>query len=117
MKLVCFLSVDEKKQNKKRLVVWQDIAILSSLFTKEYYEELQKIYINFYHFKIFAIIKLLKNKDNKREYLVYYIITSNLIIPGYVTNEDSFKRLHFALFDDGLTLTTLKQVVSVFAFD
>ena len=52
-------------------------------------------------------LKLLKNKENKKK--MCHIFHHNFKnIPCYVISEVSLKRFYFALFDDGLTLKTLK---------
>ena len=68
--------------------------------------EFKNRYINFYQFEIFAI-KLLKSKENNKK--ICHIFHHNFKnIPCYVMSEVSLKRFYFALFDDGLTLKTLK---------
>ena len=52
-------------------------------------------------------LKLLKKKENNKK--ICHIFHHNYInIPCYVMSEVSLKRFYFALFDDGLTLKTLK---------
>ena len=52
-------------------------------------------------------LKLLKNKENNKKICdIFHHNFKN--IPCYVTSEVSLKRFYFALFDDGLTLKTLK---------
>ena len=52
-------------------------------------------------------LKLLKNKENNKK--ICHIFHHNFKnIPCYVISEVSLKRSYFALFDDGLTLKTLK---------
>ena len=52
-------------------------------------------------------LKLLKNKENNKK--IYNIFHHNFKNnPCCVTSEVSLKRFYFALFDDGLTLKTLK---------
>ena len=64
-------------------------------------------YIHFYQFEIFAI-KAAENKENNKK-KIYNIFHHNLKnIPCCVTSEVSLKRFYIALFDDGLTLKTLK---------
>ena len=58
-------------------------------------------YIHFYQFEIFAI----KAAENKKSYFFHNFKN----IPCYVMSEVSLKRIFVvALFDDGLTLKTLK---------
>ena len=52
-------------------------------------------------------LKLLKNKENNKKICdIFHHNFKN--IPCYVTSEVSLKRFYFDLFDDGLTLKTLK---------
>ena len=51
-------------------------------------------------------LKLLKNKENKKICDICYHNFKN--IPCYVTSKVSLKKKYFALFDDGLSLKTLK---------
>ena len=52
-------------------------------------------------------LQLLKNKENNKK--ICHIFHHNFKnIPCYVMSEVSLKRCYFALFDDGLTLKTLK---------
>ena len=54
-------------------------------------------------------LKLRKNKENNKKIChIFHHIFKN--IPCYVMSEVSLKRFYFALFDDGLTLKTLKLV-------
>ena len=54
-------------------------------------------------------LKLLKNKENNKK--VCHIFHHNFKnIPCYVMSEVSLKTFYFTLFDDGLTLKTLKWV-------
>ena len=83
------------------------------LFTSEEFK-CKNRYIYFFQFEIFAI-KAAENKENKKK------ICDNFHhnfknIPYFVTIEVSLKRFKFALFNDGLTLKTLKLHISVFAF-
>ena len=65
------------------------------------------IIMHFYQFEIFAIKAAEKNKENNKK--ICHIFHHNYKnIPCYVMSEVSLKRFHFALFDDGLTLKTLK---------
>ena len=60
------------------------------------------IFINLRYLRL----KLMKNKENKK---ICHIFHHNFInIPCYVMSEVSLKRFYFVLFDDGLTLKTLK---------
>ena len=61
----------------------------------------------FYKFFRYLQLKLLKNKENIKKICdTFHHNLKN--IPCYVTSEVSFKRFYFALFDDGLTVKTLK---------
>ena len=61
------------------------------------------IFINLRYLRL----KLLKNKENNKK--ICHIFHHNFKnIPCYVMSEVSLKRFYFALFDDGLTLKTLK---------
>ena len=53
-------------------------------------------------------LKLLKNKENKKKIIMAYFYHNFKNIPCYVMSEVSLKFFYFALFDDGLTLKTLK---------
>ena len=64
---------------------------------------MQKPSIHFYQFEIFAI-KFSEN--NKKICHMFHHNFKN--IPCYVMSEVSLKKFHFALFEDGLTLKTLK---------
>ena len=62
------------------------------------------IFINFRYFWL----KMLKNKQNNKK--LCHIFHHNFKnIPCYAMSEVSLKRFYFALFDDGLTLKTLKM--------
>ena len=64
-------------------------------------------YINFFFFNLrYLRLKLLKNEENNKK--TCHIFHHNKDIPCYVMSEVSLKRFYFALFDDGLTLKTLK---------
>ena len=65
--------------------------------------EFKNRYINFYQFEIFAI-KDAENKENNKK--ICHILHHNF---KTVVSEVSLKRFYFALFDDGLTLKTLKM--------
>ena len=53
-------------------------------------------------------LKMQKNKENNKK--ICHTFHHNFInIPCYVMSEVSLKRFYFALFDDGLTLKTLKM--------
>ena len=59
-------------------------------------------------------LNLLKNKeDNNKICHIFYNFKNS---PCYVMSEVSLKRFYFALFDDGLTLKTLKLAFICFAF-
>ena len=62
--------------------------------------------IHFYQFEIFAIIAARNRENNKKICDIFHHNFKN--IPCYVTMEISLIRFYFALFDDGLTLKTLK---------
>ena len=63
------------------------------------------IFINLRYLRL----KLLKNKENNKK--ICHIFHHNFKnIPCYVMSKVSLKRFYFALFDDGLTLKTLKLV-------
>ena len=64
----------------------------------------KSIFINLRYLQL----KLLKNKeDHKKICDIFHHYFKN--IPCYVMSEVSLKRFYFALFDDGLTLKTLKS--------
>ena len=63
------------------------------------------IFINLRYLRL----KLLKNKENDKK-ICDIFHHSFKYIPCYVMSEKSMKRFYFALFDDGLTLKTLKLV-------
>ena len=83
-------------------------------FTYINYEELNSktdisIFINLRYLRL----KLLKNKENNKK--ICHIFHHNFKnIPCYVMSEVSFKRFYFALFDDRLTLKTLKLAFIIF---
>ena len=53
------------------------------------------------------MIKAAENEENNKK--IFHIFHHNFkIIPCYVMSEVSLKRFYFVLFNDGLTLTTLK---------
>ena len=55
-------------------------------------------------------LKLLKNKENNKK--ICHIFHHNFKnIPCYVMSEVSLNRFYFALFDDGLTLKALVNIV------
>ena len=61
------------------------------------------IFINLKYLRL----KLLKNKEHNKK--ICHIFHHNFKnIPSYVMSKVSWKRFYFALFDDGLTLKTLK---------
>ena len=61
------------------------------------------IFINLRYLRL----KLLKNKENNKKICdIFHHIFKN--ISCYLTSEVSLKRFYFVLFDDGLTLKTLK---------
>ena len=78
------------------------------------YEEFEfktdtSIFINLRYLRL----KLLKNKENNNK--ICHIFHHNFKnIPCYVMSEVSLKRFYCALFDDGLTLKTLKLAFIVF---
>ena len=62
-------------------------------------------------------LKLLKNKENNKKIHVCFICHHNFKnIPCYVMSEVSLKMFYFALYDNGLTLKTLKLAFIVFFF-
>ena len=67
-------------------------------------------YIHFHQFEIhvFAIKAAEKQENNKKICHIFHHNFKN--IPCYVMSEVSLERFYFALFDDGLTLKTLKLV-------
>ena len=77
---------------------WYSIVILG---TNEEFK-FRNRYINFYQFEIFAI----KTAEKQRKFHIFHHNFKN--IPCYVMSEVSLKRFYFVLFDDGLTLKTLK---------
>ena len=60
-------------------------------------------------------LKLLKTKIIIRKYVIFFIITSKIFLI-IIMSEVSLKRFYFALFDDGLTLKTLKLAFIGFTF-
>ena len=61
--------------------------------------------------KIIQLCQFLKNNEKKKSDIFHHNFTNILC---YVTSEVSLKRFYFALFDDGLTLKTLKLAYIVF---
>ena len=66
------------------------------------------IFINLRYLRL----KLLKDKENNKKICRIFHNFKN--IPCYVISKVSLKRFYFALFDDGLTLKTLKLAFIVF---
>ena len=91
------ISIDEDRQN-----------LVTSIHPYNYLKSLNSktdvsIFINLRYLRL----KLLKNKENNMK--ICHIFHHNFKnIPCYVMSEVSLKRFYFALFDDGLTLKTLK---------
>ena len=59
---------------------------------------------------------MLKNTENNKKICKNMFHHNLKHIPCYVMSEVSLKMIYFALFDNGLTLKTLKWRLSVFEF-
>ena len=98
-----------KKKKKKKKKVQTFLCVLCSLYIcrsawRVWIQKQISIFINLRY----LWLKMLKNKENNKK--ICHIFHHNFKnIPCYVMSEVSLKRVYFALFDDGLTLKTLKM--------
>ena len=99
---VCFLP--HNFQLPKQQITWIRHVYWNVLHMKSLNSKTDiSIFINMRYLRL----KLLQNKENNKK--ICHIFHHNFKnIPCYVMSEVSLKRFYFALFDDGLTLKTLK---------
>ena len=90
---------------------WWSLKLGKQRLTKFYLKSLNSktdIYQFFSNLR-YLRLKTLKNKENKKK--ICHIFHNFQNVPCYVMSVVSLKQFYFALFDDGLTLETLKNGV------